>query len=145
MHGAQLIRVQQALAEARVPDRPHRGWVRAVRDALGMSAAQLGARVGMSQQRVSAIERAERDRTVTLTTLDRVAQGLGCRVEYILVPTKTLPEMVRARARAKAMTMVAEVDTTMQLEGQGVVEARRAELLEELIEEIGTRRDLWSD
>ena len=37
---------------ARVPElaRPNKGWIRALRDALGMSSADLARRMGVSQQ-----------------------------------------------------------------------------------------------
>ena len=44
--------------------RPNGGWIRAVRDALGMSGAELARRMGVSQQRVATLERGELELTV---------------------------------------------------------------------------------
>ena len=45
---------------------PRRGWLRAIREALGMTQGQLGARAGISRQSVQDFERAEVDRRITL-------------------------------------------------------------------------------
>ncbi|MBS0312545.1 MAG: helix-turn-helix domain-containing protein, partial [Proteobacteria bacterium] len=39
--------------------RPPRGWVKAIREALGMTSAQLAKRMGVSQPRVFTLEQAE--------------------------------------------------------------------------------------
>ncbi|HZZ37352.1 MAG TPA: helix-turn-helix domain-containing protein, partial [Caulobacteraceae bacterium] len=53
--------------------RPPKGWLRAVRDALGMTTKQLARRLGVSQPRVVALEKGEVDESVTLTSLRRAA------------------------------------------------------------------------
>ena len=65
--------------------RPHRGWIRAVRDALGMSSIALAARMGVSQQTVSEMERSENLDTIKLETLRRAtthspARGASARL-----------------------------------------------------------------
>ena len=44
---------------------PPKGWIRAVRNALGMSGRQLAERMGVTKQRTSFIEMQEIDGTVT--------------------------------------------------------------------------------
>lgn len=123
---------------------PRSGWIRAIRDALGMSAAELAARVGVSKGRITQIERAERDSTLTLATLERVAAGLGCRVEYVLIPERPLDAMVKDRALEKATTIIASVDHTMALEDQmpdaEATEARIAAAADQLVDSRG----LWA-
>lgn len=97
---------------------PRSGWIRAIRDALGMSTNELAKRVGLSKGRIGQIERAEQDRSLTLGTLERVAAALDCRVEYLLVPNWPLDDMVWEQARAKAAAEIAAVDHTMALENQ---------------------------
>lgn len=123
---------------------PRSGWIRAVRDALGMSTRELAARVGLSSQRISQIEQNERNRSLTLDTLDRLADGLGCRVEYVLVPHRPLDQMVMDRALAKAAAEVAEVDHTMVLENQRPDDASTREQVEALARTYVDRRGLWS-
>ena len=56
---------------------PPKGWVRALRDALGMTGAQLGSRMGIRPQTVETIEKSEASGTIQLGTLRRAAEALG--------------------------------------------------------------------
>jgi predicted DNA-binding mobile mystery protein A len=126
------------------PAAPPRGWIRAVRDALGMSTRELAARAGVSAPRISQIERAEVDGSLTLTTLRRIAEALDCRIEYALVPSRPLDEMVREQARSKVDGLLRIVDHTMAMEGQRTDEYSRGSELERAAEELIDRRGLWS-
>lgn len=139
-------RLDSRLATAAVPPRPHRGWVRAIREALGMSGAEMGERMGVNHQRVFAIEQAEKDRAIQLDTLDRAAAALGCRVEYVLVPADgtSLSGMVRRQAAAKAREELQSTEVTMQLEDQPVSAATRNDLLESRVAELIDKRGLWA-
>lgn len=139
-------RLDRRLSRTSVPSRPHRGWVRAIRDALGMSAAEMGRRMGVNHQRVFAIERAERDRAIQLDTLDRAAAALGCRVEYVLVPAdgSSLVEMVRRQAALKAGRDLRATDVTMQLEDQPISDGTRRDLLERRMVDLVDKRGLWA-
>lgn len=123
---------------------PRSGWIRAVRDALGMSTSELARRVGLSKARISQIERAEQRRTLTLDTLERVAAGLGCRVEYVLVPHQPLDDMVGERARAKAAAEIAAVDHTMALEDQRPDTESTGQRIDEAARRYIDKRGLWS-
>ena len=79
---------------------PVRGWIKAVREALGMTTAQLAKRLRMKQPSVVAIEQSEAKGTIELATLRRVAEALDCTLVYALVPNKPLEATVRDRARA---------------------------------------------
>ncbi len=87
--------------------RPARGWIRAIRDALGMSSRQLATRMGQSQPAVSQLEHSEVDDRITLATLRRAADALECDLVYALVPRTTLDDTVRRRARSLARRDVA--------------------------------------
>lgn len=124
---------------------PHRGWIRAIRDALGMTARELAARADVSQPWITQVEQGEVDGSVTLATLERIARALGCRVEYVLVPERPLDELVREQARRKASALLADVDHTMALEQQRTDDAARQRELDKLTEELIDRRGLWSE
>src|SRR3979409_238970 len=100
---------------ARSP-RPTKGWLRAIRDALGMTSAQLAQRRGVSQPRIIELEKSEASGTVTLNTLQRAAEALGCRLVYTLLPEKPLEETVRERANQLAQRQLTAVQQTMRLE-----------------------------
>jgi predicted DNA-binding mobile mystery protein A len=121
---------------------PPKGWVRAIRDALGMSLRQLGDRLGMTPQAVSYLEESEANGTVSLNTLRRAAEALDCVVVYALVPKTSLTGMVEKRARDIAMRAIGRVSHSMALEDQQVdrdLEAR----IQRYIANAVTDRNLW--
>lgn len=127
--------------------RPGKGWIRAIRDALGMTTAQLARRLGVSQPRVIAIEKAEISKAITLKTLERAAEAVGCRVVYLLVPERPLEETVRSRARQVAEKQLETLGQTMRLEDQAVRsgkarDAMRAKLIEDLVSDPAR---LWDE
>ena len=83
-----------------------------------MTTAELAARMGVSQSRVSQLERAEPDGSIRLSTLERAAHALNCQLHYVLVPNEALDDMVRRQARARATAEVASITHSMRLEDQ---------------------------
>ncbi|CAN5459406.1 mobile mystery protein A [soil metagenome] len=136
-------RLDERLADVRVPARPRAGWLRAVRDALGMSGRQLGDRLGVSQQRVSAMERAEIDGSLTLASLRGAADALGCDVAYVLVPRRRLGETVKARATELAESEARALADTMALEDQSVEDRRMQQWIDGRADELSRSRRLW--
>ncbi|MXX45314.1 MAG: mobile mystery protein A [Acidimicrobiia bacterium] len=124
--------------------RPHRGWIRAVRDALGMSGAELGHRLGISQQRVAALEQAEIQLSIQLDTLARAADALNCHLVYALVPRTSLTEAVKAQARSKATQILLRAAHHSRLENQAGSDSLDARI-EDLAETFVDRRGLWND
>jgi predicted DNA-binding mobile mystery protein A len=127
--------------------RPPKGWLRAVRDALGMTTKQFGRRLGVSQPRIIELEQSEVSGGVTLNTLQRAAEALGCRFVYALVPEKPLAETVRERAKVVARQRQAAVEHTMRLEDQSVKgKAASNDLHRQFIEELLRRpARLWDE
>jgi predicted DNA-binding mobile mystery protein A len=124
---------------------PSRGWVQAIRRALGMTLAQLARRVGVAAPTLAKIERGEQAGTVSLNTLKRVAQALDCDLVYALVPRKPLRQKLRDRAEEIARRRLARVSHSMSLEAQQVSGKARDRQLEQLTREILDKqpRDLW--
>lgn len=77
---------------------PVKGWISALRQALGMTAEQLGRRLGVKQSSVILLEQSEAKGSIELATLRRAAEALDCTLVYAFVPKKSLEETVRARA-----------------------------------------------
>lgn len=67
-----------------------------------MSERELGARAGITQQRVNQIERAELEGSIQLSTLARAADALNCEFVYYLAPREPLEDMVWRQAFLKA-------------------------------------------
>ena len=127
--------------------RPPRGWIKAIREALGMTTAQLAQRIGVSQPRAVAIEKAEKDKSITLESLERAARALNCRVAYTLIPRKPLNELVEERAQIVAKKHLRSTKHSMALEAQSVDKADEKEQLK-LLSELLTRKagsELWQD
>ena len=122
---------------------PAKGWIRAIRDALGMSAKQLGDRLGIRSQSVYEIETSEASGLIQLNTLRKAAAALDCTLVYALVPNTPLTETVRKRAREIASRDLARVEHSMKLEGQGIEKAGREERIQRYIDESLRDHDLW--
>lgn len=128
--------------------RPHRGWVKAIREALGMTTAQLARRMGVSQPRISELEQAEIEDKVTLGTLRRAAEAMNCTLVYAIVPVKsTLEETVLDRAKQKAAKLLEDVNHTMVLENQNLTQEEIKNELDDLVQKIISQkiRLLWDE
>jgi predicted DNA-binding mobile mystery protein A len=120
---------------------PVRGWIKAIREALGMSSAQLAKRLRVKQPSVIALEQSEAKGTIEMATLRRVAAALDCTLVYALVPNKPLEAIVRDRARAFARRRLEPVEHSMLLEGQKVTAKAKDSTarLDELVRETSPR------
>ena len=127
--------------------RPPRGWVKAIREALGMTTAQLAKRLGISQPSAVGLEKAEAAKVITLETLERAARALDCTLVYALVPRKPLETIVRERAREKARERLRTISHSMSLEDQRVHEEDEHEQLERLAQKLleGPGSALWDE
>jgi predicted DNA-binding mobile mystery protein A len=118
---------------------PVRGWIKAVREALGMTSAQLARRLGVKQPSIVAIEQSEAKGTIELATLRRVAEALDSTLIYALVPNKLLETAVRDRARAFVRRRRAPVEHSMLLEDQNVKAKDSEGRLDEIMRETNPR------
>ena len=139
-------RLDQRLGDLRrqIGPRPHGGWIRAIREALGMSGAELGRRLNVSAQAVSAMEASERSGSIRLETLERAADALECDVVYALVPRRSLQNTVEAQAMRKAREYLAPIAHHGRLEDQAVTSAELEDEVEELASRFIGRRGLWT-
>lgn len=101
-----------------IPTRPEKGWLYAIRNALGMTASQLGERLSIAQSSITELEKSEQKNSISLKTLERVADALGCDVKYILVPRISLSEMVLEQGRKFYAAQQEATRRTMVLEDQ---------------------------
>jgi predicted DNA-binding mobile mystery protein A len=132
---------------ADLPPRPPSGWIKAVREGLGMAATHLATRLGVTTSTVTRLETSEADDTISLASLRRAAEALGCELRYALVPKQGLADTLESRALALARQQMASVSHTMALEAQSTsretVEAQTCSLAESLLK--GSRRALWKE
>ncbi|MEQ1663259.1 MAG: mobile mystery protein A [Thiobacillus sp.] len=127
--------------------RPPRGWVKAIREALGMTSAQLARRMGVSQPRVFTLEQAETRGAITLDSLERAAQALDCRLVYALVPRQPLDTLIEERARLLAKKRMMIASHSMALEAQGIDKGDENEQFRQLVRQITEKAGsgLWEE
>ena len=115
---------------------PGKGWIRAIRDTLGMTGVQLAKRLNVNQQRVARIEQDEILGKVTLNTIQNAAEAMDCVFIYGVVPRDSLEQIVRKQAEVVAKKRMARSNQMMRLEMQELSEAEKAKAIQNLIDEI---------
>jgi predicted DNA-binding mobile mystery protein A len=117
----QLDRILEPFRAVATTPRPQKGWLRAIREAAGISASEVARTLKTSRQLPLQLEKAEAEDRITLKSLRTAADALGCDLVYALLPrTNTLHDLVEERARAQAKKLVRGVEHSMALEDQAV-------------------------
>lgn len=143
----QLTKRFEELAPLSQVRRPSRGWIRAIREALGMTTRQLAERLGVKQPSLAELETSEAAGNITVKSLERAAEALGCRLVYALVPIKPLTATIEERALQLARQKLAAIEQTMRLENQEVRDkVAQKEAERRLVEELLRRpARLWDE
>jgi predicted DNA-binding mobile mystery protein A len=78
---------------------PTNGLLRAVRHALCVPVAEVAKKMGVNRSGVFDLEAREPRNTITLKSMSRMAQAMGCKVVYGIVPNggKKLEDLVEER------------------------------------------------
>jgi predicted DNA-binding mobile mystery protein A len=137
-----------AASFGRQPSAPSEGWIATTRKALGMSAAQLARRVGVTRARISRAEHAELSGGVTLKTMQTTAEAMGCRFVYAIVPTEgRVEDAIAAQARRKAEALVAKASTHMALERQSLAADKNKKEVDRIARELVRTMpaNFWAD
>jgi len=124
---------------------PKKGWIKIIRESLGMTLEQLAQRIGVVPSNVAIMEKREVEKKLTLETIERAAEALGCRFVYMFVPKKSLEKMVQDQAEKAASEILQNVHHHMKLERQNVSSDTAKEQAESLAFEIKEKMDsrLW--
>jgi predicted DNA-binding mobile mystery protein A len=125
--------------------RPEKGWIKTLREALGMSSYELAKRSGLTQPRISNIESAEVDGDLKISTLKKMAESMGLVFVYGFVPPESLSALVEEQAQKVALEKINKVNHTMVLENQQVSTDERKKVLNDLIEKTlhNPPKDFW--
>lgn len=123
-------------------DRPSQGWIKSIREALGMTLYQLGEKIGTTSEAVRVIENSEKSYTISLKTLQKVANGLDCRLFYVLIPRQPLQEKVEAQILKKATSIVQAVSYSMELEDQKTDSEEIKRQVQKVMEDIKRRKNI---
>lgn len=126
---------------------PKKGWIRAIRDTLGMTGEQLAKRMNVNQQRVARIEQDEKLGKVTLNTMRSAAEALDCVFVYCVVPRSSLEQTVRDQAILVAKKRMTRSNQMMRLEEQELSENEKEKALEDLIDSVTNEmpKSLWDE
>ncbi len=143
----QLDKTFEQLNSLKLLQPPVKGWLRAIREALGLSGKQLGERLGVSQPRIVQLEKDEISGALTLKSMRQAAEAMDCLFVYAVVPRSSLAETMRLQARKVAGKRLSRTSHTMLLEDQTVSADEQQQMLEDKVEELirNAPHDFWSD
>ena len=121
------------------------GWIKTIREALGMTSKDLASRVGVNQSRIIHMEQAEVDGNIKISTMKRIADALEMDFVYAFVPRTSLNGMVREQARLLALKKMERLDHTMRLEMQELSSEEKEKALKDMIDKILIEepKDFW--
>lgn len=141
----QLDKTLSGYATAKQTPTPVKGWVRAIREALGMSGKQLARRLQVSQPRIPRLEHDELTGAVSLKTMRQAAEAMDCIFVYAIIPRTSLEETVREQARKVATVRILRAAHSMLLEAQSLSATEQRLSLEAAVEELVREmpKELW--
>ena len=106
---------------------------------------QLGKKLGKTAQAVNQIQKREQEGSITLNSLQEVAQAMGMKVVYAIIPVSgNLEDYIRKFAEKKAKDIVSRTNNSMLLEQQEVEQTRLNKSISELTNEfVNNPERLW--
>jgi predicted DNA-binding mobile mystery protein A len=125
---------------------PPIGWIKSIRNGIGMSMEQLGKKLSITKQGVMDIEKREKEGAITIKSMQELAKALDLKFVYGFVPNSgSLAQMIETRALEIASKIVERTSTTMKLEDQANSKERVEKAIKERASEIinKTPKILW--
>ena len=124
---------------------PKSGWLALLRHALGMSGAQVAARMGVSRNAIYQAEGNERDGAITIAQMRKMADAMNAEFVYALVPKSSVDDVIRTQALQKAEALVRRARAQMALESQSLSNEQTKQWIEDLADELvrNMPRDFW--
>lgn len=121
---------------------PAQGWLKTIREFLGMTTTQLAKKVEVSQPRIVNMEKNEKN--IKISTMEKVADALNCNFVYAFVPRENIDEIIYNQAKKRAMKILNKVNQNMGLENQL---AKSDEILEDIIKDLldGNIARIWDE
>jgi len=139
-------KIGQAAQASQALVKPLGGWIATFQEAVGMSAVIVAERLGVSRNSVYGSIEDERAGSITLNRLDKVAEAMGGKLVYAIVPREEpVEEIIMAQARKKAKRIIQRTRAHMALEEQTEGLRSQGEMIEELASEMVREmpRDFW--
>jgi predicted DNA-binding mobile mystery protein A len=88
----------------------------------------------MKQPSVVGMEENERNKKITLETLEKAANAMGCDLVYAFVPKSTMRDFICEKQKTISQKIIQKANHTMNLEKQGLIEKdlkQQQEVMEE--------------
>ena len=128
---------------------PKSGWLRAIRESLGLSSELLSRRLGVAASYILKLEKREQSGTASLATLAKAAEAMDCKLVYFIVPAhdSSLDAIIDKRCLMRAKALQKSVDQTMSLENQATSRSHQEAQIKELAQELKSNLDpkIWED
>ncbi|MBK9730540.1 MAG: mobile mystery protein A [Chitinophagaceae bacterium] len=125
---------------------PPTGWIKAIRNAIGMSMLQLGNRLSITKQSVQDMENREKDGSISIKALREAARALDMQLVYGFVPNDgSLEALIERKAKELATQIVMRTNNSMKLEDQENSKQRIEKAIQERAFAIKTEmlKTLW--
>ena len=125
---------------------PPIGWIKAIRNGIGMSMQQLGNKLSITKQGVMDIEKREKEGAITIKSMQEIAKAMDMKFVYCFIPNAgSLEQMIESRASEIATKIVERTSNTMKLEDQANSRKRIENAIKERASEIinKTPKILW--
>jgi predicted DNA-binding mobile mystery protein A len=150
--GKKSLQIQQlnvkmlAFASLQKVAPPPTGWIKAIRNAIGMSMLQLGNRLSITKQSVQNMENREKDGSISIKVLREAARALDMQLVYGFVPNDgSLEALIDRKAEELATQIVMRTNNSMKLEDQENSKQRIEKAIQERAFAIKTEmpKTLW--
>lgn len=124
---------------------PKTGWLKAIRESMGLSSQQLGEMLKIDSSGVLRMEQREAEQKITLDALSKAAEAMGCKLVYALVPEKSLEHIVDQKAEEAASKIIRSISHSMRLEKQELTPNKNKLQIKDLTLELKSKLDplLW--
>lgn len=142
--------VDKASANLAQSSLPKEGWIKTMRNALGMSVINIAKNMGVTRASIYQSERLENSGGITLRQMEQIAGAMKCKFVYAIVPHNqfsSVQDMINDQAKKKAIEVVKKASVHMALEAQDLsLEQREFEvkrIMNEILKDMPS--DFWNE
>lgn len=116
---------------------PENGWINAIRSAFKMSLRQFGERLKITPQGAESVEKREKEKTITLKSLEEAGRALNMKLVYGFVPLdSSIKKTIEKRAKELALEIVKTTSNSMALENQANTDNRLKKAVEDKTKQL---------
>lgn len=116
------------------------GWIKTISQALGMNSTQLAKKLGVTQPRVVSMEKNEMN--LKLSTMQKIAEALGCEFVYAFVPKTSFKEIRYNQAKKKAEEIMKKCN--LSIKGEKALNKAILDIITDDIFKL-TKAKIWDE